>query len=188
MDLWRTRWRCQSFLSDGAIPLGLTFPGYSYIIFPKSSGRDVYEKWLGPGGSPGDPGGGRGNFGDGLLDRQDPPEKEAPVTVKESRHRGGPGHQGQAGKISEDIDETDTGTREYTYRGVYEYEVDGQTKRHRVISKRTLPYVFLYLYYTDTPKKVFSDYDNLETGYSTACLLGIGALLLTMYLTGYITF
>lgn len=91
-------------------------------------------------------------------------------------------------KISEDIDETDTGTREYTYRGVYEYEVDGQTKRHRVISKRTLPYVFLYLYYTDTPKKVFSDYDNLETGYSTACLLGIGALLLTMYLTGYITF
>lgn len=84
-----------------------------------------------------------------------------------------------------DTDEN-TGARDITVHGVYEYTVDGKTRQYRVYSRGGLPHLFLNLYYTKSPRKVFSDYDNNELGYSVAGLLGIAACLLTMYLTGYI--
>ena len=83
--------------------------------------------------------------------------------------------------------ETDdsTGKQEYVNRGTYEYTVDGKTKRYSAHSNGGLPYVFLYLYYTDSPNKVFSDYDRPELGYNLAGLLGIAAGVLTLFLTGF---
>ena len=84
-----------------------------------------------------------------------------------------------------DTDE-DTGVREVTYHGVYEYTVDGKTERYRVFSKGDLPHTYLPLYYADPPRKVFSDYDNVRLGYGFAILLGIVSGVLTMLLTGHI--
>lgn len=81
-----------------------------------------------------------------------------------------------------DTDE-DTGVRDVTYHGVYEYTVDGKTKRYRVFDRGGLPHDHLPLYYADSPRKVFSDYDNVQLGYNLAGLLGIVAGLLTMFLT-----
>ncbi len=84
-----------------------------------------------------------------------------------------------------DTDES-TGSQQVTYHGVYEYTVDGKTKRYRVFSNGGLPSVYLPLYYADSPRKVFSDYDNIHLGYNLAGLLGVAAGFLTMYLTGFI--
>ena len=80
----------------------------------------------------------------------------------------------------------DTGTRKVTYHGVYTYTVDGKTKRYRVFSNGGLPRIYLPLYYTDSSRKVFSDYDNNQLGYNLAGLLGVAAAFLTMYLTDFI--
>ena len=84
-----------------------------------------------------------------------------------------------------DTDEQ-TGYQTVTHHGVYEYTVNGKTKRYNVFSKGGLPRVYLPLYYADSPRKVFSDYDNIHLGYHLACLLGVAAGLLTMYLTSFI--
>ena len=84
-----------------------------------------------------------------------------------------------------DTDES-TATRKVTYHGVYEYTVEGKTKRYRVFSNGGLPTVYLPLYYADSPRKVFSDYDNNELGYNLAGLLGVAAAFLTMYLTNFL--
>ena len=89
--------------------------------------------------------------------------------------------------IYRDIDtDENTGAREVTYHGTYEYTLDGKTRRYRVNSKSGLPSICLHLYYTDPPRKVFSDFDSPQLGYNVSLLLGIVACLLTMYLTGYI--
>lgn len=85
-----------------------------------------------------------------------------------------------------DTDE-DTGVRDVTYHGVYEYTVDGKTKRYRVFDKGGLPRDHLPLYYVDTPRKAFSDYDNVQLGYNLAGLLGIVAGVLTMFLTDHVS-
>lgn len=82
-----------------------------------------------------------------------------------------------------DTDEN-AGTRSVTYHGTYEYTVDGKTKRYKVFSNGGLPSVYLPLYYTDSPRKVFSDYDNVRLGYNLAGVLGVVGGFLTMYLTG----
>lgn len=80
-----------------------------------------------------------------------------------------------------DRDNNDT-----TYHGRYEYTVNGKTKHYAVHSKHGLPAIHLDLYYTKSPKKVFSDYDYVDKmGFGFAVLLGIAACILTMYLTGY---
>ena len=84
-----------------------------------------------------------------------------------------------------DTDEN-TGTQQLTYHGVYEYTVDGKTKRYRVFSNGGLPRSYLPLYYADSPRKVFSDYDNIQLGYNLAILLGVAVGFLTMYLTGFL--
>lgn len=84
-----------------------------------------------------------------------------------------------------DTDEN-TGVRNETYHGVYEYTVNGKTKRYRVFGRGDLPRVFLPLYYANSPKKVFSDYDNIGLNYNLSILLGILSGVLTMFLTDYI--
>ncbi len=86
-----------------------------------------------------------------------------------------------------DTDEN-TGVRNVTYHGIYEYTVDGKTKHYRVHNRGGLPRDYLPLYYADSPRKVFSDYDNVHLGYNLAALLGIAVGLLTMWLTGYILY
>ena len=84
-------------------------------------------------------------------------------------------------------DDTDeqTGIRSVTYHGTYEYTVDGKTKRYNVFSEGGLPTIYLPLYYTDSPKKVFSDYDHTDLGYNWACLVGVVVGFLT-YLTRFL--
>ena len=48
-----------------------------------------------------------------------------------------------------------------------------------------IPPAVICLYYTDSPQKVFSAYDNLRVWYPLFIPAGILVCLLTMYLTGY---
>lgn len=82
---------------------------------------------------------------------------------------------------------TDSGREETYYNGTYEYTVNGKTKRYSIGNKMSVPLTDLYLYYVDSPKKVFSDYDT-RWGFSIAVLLGIATCILTLLLTGYISF
>lgn len=88
-------------------------------------------------------------------------------------------------KIYKQSDTTESGAIETHYSGVYEYTVNGKTKRYRVHSDSGLPLIELNLYYADTPAKVFSDYEHYQLGYNIGILLGIAAGMLTMYVTGY---
>jgi hypothetical protein len=104
---------------------------------------------------------------------------------KESAIRSGKVIKAKCVQIYRDYDtDENTGSRNVTYHGVYEYTVDGKTKRYRVFSNGGLPSFYLPLYYADSPRKVFSDYDNINLGYNLAGLLGFAAGFLTMYLTG----
>jgi len=69
--------------------------------------------------------------------------------------------------------------------GTYEYVVNGKTKRISVYGKHGVPLSYLHLYYVDTPEKAFSDYDDFHWGCGTGILMGIGTIILMLYLTGY---
>lgn len=71
------------------------------------------------------------------------------------------------------------------YHGVYEYEVDGRKKKYSITAHYDIPLV-LHLYYDKSPEQVFSDYDKSRLGYSVGILLGIAAVILILFLTGYI--
>jgi len=80
--------------------------------------------------------------------------------------------------------QTHLGKREDNESGTYEYVIDGKTKRKSVYGN-SVPLTYLSLYYVDSPEKVFSDYDDFNSGYSIAIFLGIGTIILMLYLTGY---
>lgn len=89
-------------------------------------------------------------------------------------------------KIYQHRNTSDSDVTEITYHGRYEYTIDGKTKYYAVHSENGLPSIYLDLYYTNSPHKVFSDYDRVgRVGFGVAVLLGIAACILTMYLTGY---
>lgn len=70
-----------------------------------------------------------------------------------------------------------------TYHGVYEYTINGKTKRYSVSGGYGTPCSYLNLYYDDVSKKVFSDYDRPQLGYNFSILLGIIAGVAVMFFT-----
>ena len=62
---------------------------------------------------------------------------------------------------------------------------DGKTRHYSVHSQTGISPAVICLYYTDSPRKVFSSYDNLHIWYPVSIPAGILVCLLTMYLTGY---
>ena len=97
------------------------------------------------------------------------------------------GHVINAKRVSfiRDVNEDESGYSRTVYRAKYEYTAEGQTKHYSVHKKNSLPPAFICLYYTDSPQKVFSAYDNLRVWYPLFIPAGILVCLLTMYLTGY---
>ena len=69
--------------------------------------------------------------------------------------------------------------------GTYKYVVNGKTKRISVSGDYGVPLSYLYLYYVDSPEKAFSDYDDFNWGCGVGILMGIGTIILMLYLTGY---
>lgn len=72
------------------------------------------------------------------------------------------------------------------YHGVYEYMINGETRKYSIHSDYGIPMIELNLYYDESSNKFFSDYDHENLSYNVGILLGIAALLLTLFFTGYI--